>query len=353
MPNSGDIVQVGEVYFQIRGELENGLEIGGRIELETQQDTDNIDAARVDIAGSFGAFQLGQEDSARHNWAFDTAGSNEGILINSGWETAFALSTQNSVGLLRPSHSTALDFSDKAPKVTYFTPRMGGFQFALSWTPDTQTTLGTFIIGNGTAGSQGSLKFGVSDQNTTYTNAIDIGAHYEGEMGGVGIVAQAGFGTVNAPDKIDDGFTTIAGAIAGIDDDDPTIYQAGLALTMGGLRVAGGWAREDHGLQICGGGCTMATQVQRTDGWSATAGVGYSTGPWAFATSYLHGEDEGVISNPGQDENDMFQVSSSYSLSPGLSVNAQYLYISREADIDGGNQDNTTHGVFLGVKAGF
>ena len=63
----GDIVQVGEVYFKIRGELDNGLEIGGRLELETQQDTDVIDAARVDIAGPFGHFQLGQEDSARHN----------------------------------------------------------------------------------------------------------------------------------------------------------------------------------------------------------------------------------------------------------------------------------------------
>ena len=67
--NDADILQVGEIFFKIRGELDNGLEVGGRIELETQQDSDVIDAARVDISGAFGHVQLGQEDSARHNWA--------------------------------------------------------------------------------------------------------------------------------------------------------------------------------------------------------------------------------------------------------------------------------------------
>ncbi len=53
--NDLDIVQVGEIYFKISGELDNGLEVGGRIELETQQDTDVIDAARVGHIGTFRA----------------------------------------------------------------------------------------------------------------------------------------------------------------------------------------------------------------------------------------------------------------------------------------------------------
>jgi predicted porin len=286
-----------------RLQLDNGLEIGGRIELETQQDTDVIDAARVDIAGPFGHFQLGQEDSARHNWAFDTAGNNEGILINSGRETAFAATSQGTFGLLRPSHSTALDFSDKAPKVTYFTPRFAGFQFALSWTPDTQTDLGNNPIGAGSVvasagagGSPGSLRFGTGNDEITYTNAIDIGGHYTGEIGGVGITAQAGWGTVSAPDGIDN--AAQVGGIANEDSNDPNIYQAGLALTFGGFRVAGGWARIDHGMLLAGS--------QRTDGHSWTVGGGYGTGPWAFAVSFLHGEEEGSIARNGRDENDIF-----------------------------------------------
>ena len=345
-----DIVQVGEVYFKIRGELENGIKVGGRIELETQQDTDVIDAARVDISGPFGHFQLGQEDSARHNWAFDTAAPNEGILINSGWETAFAATSQNSGGLLRPTHSTALDFSDKAPKVTYFTPRVGGFQFAISWTPDTQTDLETSPVGNGSGGSQGSLRFGTANEEETYTNAVDLGIHYSGEFEGVGITAQAGWGTVDTPDNLDD-------ADSGGSTSDPGIYQAGLAVSLSGFTLAGGWARMDHGL-VLGGSTTDdgLTGEQRTDGHAWTIGAGYATGPWAFSAGYLHGEEEGATEVSGNDENDFYQISASYALSPGLGVNLQYLHVDREADQEncgGCGADSDTDAIMLGVKVGF
>ena len=344
--NDADIIQVGEVYFKIRGELDNGLEIGGRIELETQQDSDVIDAARVDIAGPFGLVQLGQEDSARHNWAFDTAAPNEGILINSGWETSFAATSQNTFGLLRPSHSTALDFSDKAPKVTYFTPRLNGFQFAASWTPDTQTALGSNPVSAGfdSGGGPGSLQFGTANEEETYTNAIDIGAHYSGEFEGVGITAQAGWGTVDTPDQLSNRYL-------GEDDSDPDIYQAGLAVSFEGVTVAGGWARTSQGLLLDNNGV-----VQRTDGFAWTIGAGYATGPWAFSAGYLHGEEEGSILNDGDDENDFFQASASYALSPGLGVNLQYLHIEREADDKNGPDgglDSDTDAVMLGVKVGF
>ena len=342
--NDVDIVQVGEVYFKIRGELDNGIEVGGRIELETQQDTDVIDAARADISGPFGHIQLGQEDSARHNWAFDTAAPNEGILINSGWETAFAATSQNTFGLLRPTHSTALDFSDKAPKVTYFTPRFNGFQFAVSWTPDTQTALGSNPVGVGGGSGPGSLQFGTANEEQTYTNAIDIGAHYSGEFEGVGITAQAGWGTVDTPDQL-------SNAYGGESDSDPNIYQAGLAISAGGFTVAGGWARVDHGLLLDDGGL-----AQRTDGHSWTIGAGYGAGPWAFSVGYMHGEEEGSILNDGNDENDFIQASASYALSPGLGVNVQYLHIDREADDENGPDrglDSDTDAVMLGVKVGF
>ena len=340
--NDFEIVQVGEIFFNMVGKLENGIEISGRVELETQQDTDVIDAARVNISGSFGAFQLGQEDSARHNWAFDTAAPNEGILINSGWETAFAATSQTTFGLLRPSHSTALDFSDKAPKVTYFTPRMGGLQFAISWTPDTQTDVGTNPIGAGGGGSTGGVRFGTADKNTTYTNAIDLGIHYSGEFHGVGVTAQAGLGTVDTPDGLE----------GTAYDNDPEIYQAGVAISFENFTVAAGWAEVNDGMQL-----SAPSGLQSTEGESWTVGAGYSTGPWAVSAGYFHGEEEGSILNSGDDENDFFQVSTSYALSPGLGVNLQYLHIEREADVDmgpgSGSTDSDTDAVMLGVKVGF
>ena len=339
--NDFEIVQVGEIFFNMVGKLENGIEISGRVELETQQDTDVIDAARVNISGSFGAFQLGQEDSARHNWAFDTAAPNEGILINSGWETAFAATSQTTFGLLRPSHSTALDFSDKAPKVTYFTPRMGGLQFAISWTPDTQTDVGTNPIGAGGGGSTGGVRFGTADKNTTYTNAIDLGIHYSGEFHGVGVTAQAGLGTVDTPDGLE----------GTAYDNDPEIYQAGVAISFENFTVAAGWAEVNDGMQL-----SAPSGLQSTEGESWTVGAGYSTGPWAVSAGYFHGEEEGSILNSGDDENDFFQVSTSYALSPGLgsqpSVSAHRPRGRRHGTGSGG-RDSETDAVMLGVKVGF
>ncbi len=282
-----------------------------------------------------------------------------------------------------------MDFSDKAPKLTYFTPRFNGFQFAASWTPDTQANLGSSPFG---ASDSGSLRFGTANEENTYTNAIDIAAHYSGEIEGFGITAQAGFGTVDAPDNLkkfkglakDEGLREAFeahGLNVGDLNDDPKIIQTGLAVSWQGLTIAGGWAKVEDGQYLQGGdgdgNITIASLVdndketglqtlQNTEGHSWTIGAGYTTGPWAFSAGYLHGREKGNIWTGGSDKNDFFQVSTSYALSPGLSVNLQYARIERETDtkckeisIDGYGKhdicgkDSDTDAVMLGVKVGF
>lgn len=164
--------------------------------------------------------------------------------------------------------------------MTYFTPRFSGFQFAVSWTPDTQTDLGTNPVGTagGTGGTPGATRFGTANEEETYTNAIDLGVHYSGEFEGVGITAQAGWGTVDTPDRL-------SNFAPGESNSDPNIYQAGLAISFEGFTVAGGWARMDEGLLLAGpdtdnDGISNGG-LQRTDGHSWTIGAGYATGPWA------------------------------------------------------------------------
>ena len=331
--NDAHVLQVGEVHFNMSGTLDNGIEVGGVVELETQGDADYVDAALIDISGPFGAFQLGQKDSARHDWAFDTAAPNEGVLINSGWETAFAVSTQTSAGLLRPNHSTALDFSDKAPKVTYFTPRFNGFQLAATWTPNTQNK----TTDGGYSGVDGAV-FGPADERDTYTNALDFGAHYSGEMGGVGVTVQGGYGTVDKPDMVS--------------GSNPEIYQAGISISFENFTVAGAWAEVDGGMRFTGEAEDGTTFPISTEGRAYTFGAGYSMGPWAFAAGYLRGEEEGELEG-GDDTNDIYQLSASYALSDGLGVNVQYLRVERDADGNDRGQDNDADAFLLGVKAGF
>ncbi len=57
-PGESTSIQNAEVYFKMRGELDNGLRIGGRIELEGESTGDQIDQAYLVLAGGFGEFRL-------------------------------------------------------------------------------------------------------------------------------------------------------------------------------------------------------------------------------------------------------------------------------------------------------
>ena len=63
--NKGDFgnYQNAEVYFKMRGELDNGLKIGGRIELEGENAGDQIDQAYLSLAGGFGQLRIGAINS--------------------------------------------------------------------------------------------------------------------------------------------------------------------------------------------------------------------------------------------------------------------------------------------------
>ena len=62
--------QNAEVHFKMRGELDNGLRIGGRIELEGASDLsgDQINEAYLILAGGFGEFRIGAVNSGRYNY---------------------------------------------------------------------------------------------------------------------------------------------------------------------------------------------------------------------------------------------------------------------------------------------
>ncbi|MCH7943049.1 MAG: porin, partial [Proteobacteria bacterium] len=61
------VYQNAEVYFKMRGELDNGLKIGGRIELEGQTQGDQIDQAYLILAGGFGELRIGAINSGRYS----------------------------------------------------------------------------------------------------------------------------------------------------------------------------------------------------------------------------------------------------------------------------------------------
>ena len=210
-------IQNAEVYFKMRGELDNGLKIGGRIELEGESTGDQIDQHYLVLAGGFGEFRLGSINSGRYSYGWNTDAPAVGIGINSGWGSALVNAQNNSGFRFRSvGISTVIDFSNDENKITYFTPRFNGFQLTASWTPRGHRTTSNSV------GQGGSNYFfsGPADEDIINTNGFDVGISYSGDFDGVGIEAQAGIAHATASNQADN---------AGLDD--PFAYNGGLAVS--------------------------------------------------------------------------------------------------------------------------
>jgi len=348
-PNKAGNYKNAEVYFKMRGELDNGLKVGGRLELEGDNGGDQIDQAFLTLSGGFGQLRLGAINSGRYSYGWNTDAPSVGVPINSGWVSSFVPALNNSGFRFRsPGLSTVIDASNDEEKITYFTPRVNGFQFALSWTPEAHK-----VTSNSVGQGGESFRFtGPADRNLFFTNAADLGVSYSAEFQGVGIEAQAGIGVADAPNVVDQGTTQASF------NDKYLAYNGGLSLSYQGFTAAGSFAVVDQGLAfncaLGGGGlASSGACTASNEGESYNFGVGYNTGPWAVSATYFNGQEEGLIANPGDEENEFFTVAASYTLGPGLRTALTFLHADLSDDLPTSAGDNTGDAVIWGVFASF
>ena len=320
------VYQNAEVYFKMNGELDNGLKIGGRIELEGQNQGDQIDQAYLVLAGGFGSLRIGAINSGRYSYGWNTDAPNVGVPINSGWTSNFVVGAgAGGVGVggafRSPANSTVLDASNDDQKLTYFTPRFEGFQLTVSWSP--------------LASSSGGENTGLVTESTTYTNAWDLGLSYSGGWNDVGVEVTAGVAGANAPSTVE---------AAGFDD--YLAFNGGVGVGVGGISVAASFANVAEGH-------AQAGNLQSSEGASFNIGASYSTGPFGFSMTYFNGQEEGIVANAGDVENEYFAVAASYTLGPGLRTHITFLSIDREDDTAGSAGDTDGVAVAIGINAGF
>jgi len=159
-----------EIYFKGKGTTDGGIEIGFMVQLEAEgaDDTDQIDENYVYVKGGFGKVEIGAENNAAYKQQVAAPKA-------FGWKTYdnnFA-TWANASSFDKP----LMDGIDgDALKLNYYTPKINGFQFAASYTPDVSNRSGNTDLyldaGSGTA--------------TAY------GIKYSGEMGGMKVKASYG-----------------------------------------------------------------------------------------------------------------------------------------------------------------
>jgi outer membrane protein OmpU len=143
-----------EIIFKGKGTTNNGLEIGFQVQLEAEGsgESDHIDENYVYVKGGFGKVEIGAENNAPYK-------QQVAAPKIFGWKTYDNnFKTWSSASNFDKPLMDGID-SD-ALKINYYTPKINGFQFAASYTPDTSDKSGDTGLYSDT-GSGTATAFGI------------------------------------------------------------------------------------------------------------------------------------------------------------------------------------------------
>ncbi len=289
-----------EVHFKLAGELDNGLKIGGRIELESQTGGDQIDETWLDLSGAWGMLRFGNKNSGRYVHSWSATGPNVSHGVTSGVTTEWLVLPEGvGAGLFfrKPLGSAHPDVSNDDPALTYFTPRFNGFQISVTHRPEIQNTGGKNI---GTSGS---------DDTANYTNALDGSVQYSGDVGGMKVALVLGAGSAGGPDGAED-------------------YQ----VVNGGAKVTA------SGFSFGGHMADVEDDMNNATGTAYSVGASYGQGPWAVSATFHDGEVDGTVADPDSSELSVWALGTKYTLGPGVRLLASYQNAEVTSELGGSNE---------------
>jgi hypothetical protein len=315
-------VSDGEIHFKGKTKLDNGITVGVNVQLEAQQGGDQIDEQYMTVSGAFGQIIIGDENSAMYKMHY--APSDYGIGTNSGdvtsWNKPVSDAEGDSIAMgghyRAPFGATYIepDAINDAAKISYFTPRVSGFQLGLSYAPDAAQD-----------------NNGLPNRDAVNSDYVMVGANFVQKMGGLSVAISGGYGTVT--DAAEGGT-------------EPEATSFGIKLGMGGVSAGVSYANfSDSG---------------NADAEGINAGVAYSSGPMGVSVNYYHGEKDGnngsALTLDGQAERDVIHLSAKYAMGPGVTLAGTLghaVYTSDDADLHNSVDDSESTYVVMGLKVGF
>jgi predicted porin len=340
----------GQVNFKGATTLDNGIEVGVRLEIE-MPNPGSLDETFVWLKGDFGELRAGNHNSA--GYSMISGVPQVGLPINSGWISDFIPVVKGYNDQFRATGmSSKIDGVNDDNTVLYFSPRFSGFQLGLSYTPNV---------------AKANQKAGVTDTNKEdYYNGFGVGATFVESFNGFDVNLGGSYFRADAGDK-----TTSLGG------DDIEQVQFSVNVGVSGFSIGGAYANQLEGrlgstdtvsdtvfanlISACVPTCTTAqgktattgatsTKLSSNEGESWALGAAYATGPWTVAVNYFHGETEDDPAIAGDDELDAIAGGVSYALGPGITTDFTVFWAETE-DEAGASQDGWA-GV-IGISVGF
>ena len=270
----------GEIHFSPSIKTDNGLTIGGRVELEAFTTGDQIDEHYMFVKGGFGTLKIGADDPIPVLLGGQAPGG--------GYDTHNGGTFSGTYGSVDTTDYSGGD----ANRLTYITPDMNGVTLGFSFTPD-------FSSGGGGATNSGSS----SVKDTGYGDGMAVAIRYKTSMDGVSVQLGSGFRqqgsdaggedleVINAHAKVGVAGLTFGGAYTtnnlGSTTQDKNMFNLGVSYKMGDLTIGGG----------VGSSTTETDGAQDDTDTFVSASLSYAVAPGVKAGAGLHFEE-----NDGHDD---------------------------------------------------
>ena len=285
-----------EVYFNIAGQLDNGIKFGGRWQLETnnlgagetgsgQDPGETFDETYITISGSFGQLRLGGADNSAMSMVTGYQGSwATSVAHNLAFERAEIVpNPRGGYSNRGPGFGVREDLGDADdPKITYFSPRFGGFQIGGSFAKD---------VGRHDPDSP------INQHPGRTENLFTVSANFDRKFDGFRLGIAGGY-------LQDEPGVTATEKTPGI----RKAYVGGLLVESGPFKAAFGVnINEDPNLGL-----------NNTDGAGYDVGVRYTMGSHGFGLAYFWAEVEGNSAIAGDDESATLWLTHAYAMGPGV-----------------------------------
>ncbi len=295
--NNRDIRNDVELWFDAEGQTRGGLTYGASAEIaiendETDDDDIALDEAYLYIEGTFGRFELGNQDSAIDKMALFAPFVGTDLDLEGDWYEFLDDQVEPFAQVLE-----SLD----ATKIYYVTPRIGGFQLGASWTPEGNSE-GTQTVFVDPETDAPLTNPAVLDRGDV-SDWIELGARFDARLDAILIKVFGGFSFAQSNVR---GYEDLRG------------FQIGSHLVFGAFTFGGAYIDLGDSLQ------PSASGFDQTE-WSV--GVSWENGPLGLGLNYA--QTDRIFDN-GPTEQDTILGMINYKLARGLEIGSSIAYVDQD-----------------------
>ena len=302
-----------EIYFRGNTTLDNGIRFDVIIQLETDHHNSAaggtghvIDESYLKVGNlkQWGEFRLGTTKSA--HFLFRAFGPHVSTITNATNHDISVLYVPSTTPLKGPGTFLSHEGGADRMLAMYVTPNLNGFQGGISYTPSQTNTVNPPM-------TQGAM--------ATESRNISVGANYKGKFGDASV-------------GISGGYTVVDGAKGANAEYNTT--QFGMNVGFAGFSIGGHWAERSDD--------TPMSNADDREGFMA--GVGYKTGPWNIALTWLNTTDDVSMYKAGEVEHNQYTLGMAYSLGAGVTVGASVFQVDLKDEAADPGLDVNSNGDF-------